>query len=163
PLLRFTPKLQFQIRADLESCQTNRHAPPLLRRRIPEQPRRDARRCRSSPRPGPARATRPALRIERRHQSLARPHRDCLPRRSRFLATRRIARVPSHRGNHAASFGRKIRFFRMGPRKATELGVSRIVPLAAARSEKALLTAAAKRAERWKKLLLEASQQSRRV
>lgn len=47
--------------------------------------------------------------------------------------------------------------------KATELGVSTIVPLAAARSEKALLVAAAKRAERWKKILVEASQQSRRV
>ena len=47
--------------------------------------------------------------------------------------------------------------------KATELGVSTIVPLAAARSEKALLAAAAKRAERWKKILREASQQSRRV
>ena len=47
--------------------------------------------------------------------------------------------------------------------KATELGVRRIVPLAAARSEKALLLAAPKRAERWKKILLEASQQSRRV
>src|SRR5216684_8859010 len=47
--------------------------------------------------------------------------------------------------------------------KATELGVSAIVPLQAARSEKALVAAAAKRAERWKKLLLEASQQSRRV
>jgi 16S rRNA (uracil1498-N3)-methyltransferase len=35
--------------------------------------------------------------------------------------------------------------------------------LAAERSEKALLAAAAKRAERWKKILLEASQQSRRV
>jgi 16S rRNA (uracil1498-N3)-methyltransferase len=47
--------------------------------------------------------------------------------------------------------------------KATELGVTAIVPLAAARSEKALLAAAAKRSERWKKLLLEASQQSRRI
>jgi 16S rRNA (uracil1498-N3)-methyltransferase len=47
--------------------------------------------------------------------------------------------------------------------KATELGVSTIVPLAAARSEKALLAAASKRAERWKKILFEASQQSRRV
>jgi len=37
------------------------------------------------------------------------------------------------------------------------------VPLAAARSEKALLAAAGKRAERWRKLLVEASQQSRRV
>jgi 16S rRNA (uracil1498-N3)-methyltransferase len=47
--------------------------------------------------------------------------------------------------------------------KATELGVSAIVPLAAARSEKALLAAAAKRAERWKKILAESSQQSRRI
>ncbi len=43
--------------------------------------------------------------------------------------------------------------------KATELGVAAIVPLAAARSEKALLKATPKRAERWKKILLEASQQ----
>jgi 16S rRNA (uracil1498-N3)-methyltransferase len=47
--------------------------------------------------------------------------------------------------------------------KATELGVTSIVPLAAARTDKALLSAAGKRAERWKKLLVEASQQSRRV
>jgi 16S rRNA (uracil1498-N3)-methyltransferase len=47
--------------------------------------------------------------------------------------------------------------------KATELGVTRIVPLGAARSEKALIAAAAKRAERWKKILVESSQQSRRV
>jgi 16S rRNA (uracil1498-N3)-methyltransferase len=47
--------------------------------------------------------------------------------------------------------------------KATELGVSKVVPLAAARSEKALLSAAGKRADRWNKILIEASQQSRRV
>ena len=47
--------------------------------------------------------------------------------------------------------------------KATELGVSTIVPLATERSEKALLAAAAKRSERWKRILLEASQQSRRL
>jgi 16S rRNA (uracil1498-N3)-methyltransferase len=57
----------------------------------------------------------------------------------------------------------KFDSFEWALEKATELGVSRIVPLAAARSEKALFAAAAKRAERWKKLLLEASQQSRRV
>jgi 16S rRNA (uracil1498-N3)-methyltransferase len=57
----------------------------------------------------------------------------------------------------------KFDSFEWALEKATELGVSRIVPLAAARSEKALLAAAIKRAERWKKLLLEASQQSRRV
>ena len=57
----------------------------------------------------------------------------------------------------------KFDAFEFALEKATELGVDRIVPLAAARSEKVLLTAAPKRAERWKKILLEASQQSRRV
>jgi 16S rRNA (uracil1498-N3)-methyltransferase len=57
----------------------------------------------------------------------------------------------------------KFDAFEWAIEKATELGVSTIVPLAAARSEKALLVAAAKRAERWKKILVEASQQSRRV
>jgi len=57
----------------------------------------------------------------------------------------------------------KFDSFEWALEKATELGVNRIVPLAAARSEKALVAAAVKRAERWKKLLLEASQQSRRV
>lgn len=45
--------------------------------------------------------------------------------------------------------------------KATELGVRAIVPLAAARSEKALLAAAPKRAARWKAILLESAQQAR--
>jgi 16S rRNA (uracil1498-N3)-methyltransferase len=57
----------------------------------------------------------------------------------------------------------KFDAFEWALEKATELGVGTIVPLAAARSEKALLTAAAKRSERWKKILLEASQQSRRL
>src|SRR5260370_35989435 len=57
----------------------------------------------------------------------------------------------------------KFDAFEWAIEKATELGVSAIVPLAAERSEKALLAAAAKRSERWKKILLEASQQSRRV
>ena len=57
----------------------------------------------------------------------------------------------------------KFDMFEWAIEKATELGVATIVPLAAARSEKALLSAAPKRAERWKKILLEASQQSRRV
>jgi len=57
----------------------------------------------------------------------------------------------------------KFDAFEWALEKATELGVHTIVPLAAARSEKALLHAAEKRSERWKKILLEASQQSRRV
>jgi 16S rRNA (uracil1498-N3)-methyltransferase len=57
----------------------------------------------------------------------------------------------------------KFDAFEWALEKATELGVGAIVPLAAERSEKALLAAAAKRADRWRKILLEASQQSRRV
>lgn len=47
--------------------------------------------------------------------------------------------------------------------KATELGASEIVPLAAARSDKPLVAAAEKRRARWDKILLESSQQSRRL
>jgi 16S rRNA (uracil1498-N3)-methyltransferase len=47
--------------------------------------------------------------------------------------------------------------------KATELGVAVIVPVAAARSERALVAAAEKRTERWEKILAEAAQQSRRL
>lgn len=57
----------------------------------------------------------------------------------------------------------KFDAFELALEKATELGVCAIIPVAATRSEKALLAAAPKRAERWKKILLEASQQSRRL
>lgn len=57
----------------------------------------------------------------------------------------------------------KFDAFEWAIEKATELGVSKIIPLAAARSEKGLLAAAAKRSQRWQKILLEASQQSRRL
>ncbi len=57
----------------------------------------------------------------------------------------------------------KFDSFEWAIEKATELGVDRIVPLAASRSEKGLLAAVGKRAERWKKIVFEASQQSRRV
>ena len=47
--------------------------------------------------------------------------------------------------------------------KLTELGVSRIVPVIAQRTEHHLAQAAAKRVERWRKLVREAAQQARRV
>ena len=47
--------------------------------------------------------------------------------------------------------------------KATELGVERVLPLEATRSEKGLLEASRKRAERWARIARESSQQSRRV
>jgi 16S rRNA (uracil1498-N3)-methyltransferase len=45
--------------------------------------------------------------------------------------------------------------------KAVELGAESITPVAADRSEKSLVAAAAKRTERWRKLILEAAQQAR--
>jgi 16S rRNA (uracil1498-N3)-methyltransferase len=57
----------------------------------------------------------------------------------------------------------KFDSFEWAIEKATELGVVTIVPLAAARSEKALLLAVDKRSARWQKILAEASQQSRRL
>jgi 16S rRNA (uracil1498-N3)-methyltransferase len=47
--------------------------------------------------------------------------------------------------------------------KATELGVERIVPVEATRSEKGLFEAARKRVERWNRIARESSQQSRRL
>ncbi|MHB1937490.1 MAG: RsmE family RNA methyltransferase [Acidobacteriaceae bacterium] len=57
-----------------------------------------------------------------------------------------------------------VRFERMewAIEKLTELGVARIVPLFAQRSEKHLAQAAAKRSERWRKICRESAQQSRR-
>src|SRR5690348_14566661 len=47
--------------------------------------------------------------------------------------------------------------------KATELGVARITPILARRTEKHLAQASAKRVERWRRIALEASKQSRRT
>jgi 16S rRNA (uracil1498-N3)-methyltransferase len=47
--------------------------------------------------------------------------------------------------------------------KCTELGVARIVPVIARRSDAHLASAAAKRAERWRRIALQAAEQSRRV
>src|SRR5580765_7581590 len=47
--------------------------------------------------------------------------------------------------------------------KCTELGVSRIVPVIAQRTDSHLASASVKRAERWRRLALQASEQSRRT
>lgn len=47
--------------------------------------------------------------------------------------------------------------------KATELGIARITPIVARRTEKHLALAAPKRAERWRRIALEAAKQSRRT
>ena len=49
-----------------------------------------------------------------------------------------------------------------GMEKATELGVAAIVPMLARRTEKHLAQAAEKRVERWRRIVHEAAQQSRR-
>ncbi len=46
--------------------------------------------------------------------------------------------------------------------KCAELGVDRIVPIIAGRTEKHLASAAAKRVERWRRIVQQASEQSRR-
>lgn len=47
--------------------------------------------------------------------------------------------------------------------KCTELGVTRIIPVIAGRTDTHLATAAPKRRERWQRLALQASEQSRRI
>lgn len=47
--------------------------------------------------------------------------------------------------------------------KLTELGVSHVVPMIAQRTEEHLAKAAAKRVERWRKIVRESSQQARRI
>ena len=56
----------------------------------------------------------------------------------------------------------KFDHYEWGLEKATELGAERITPVIARRTEKHLGLAATKRAERWRKIVREASQQSRR-
>lgn len=57
----------------------------------------------------------------------------------------------------------KFDHFEWAIEKATELGVSTITPILARRTEKHLTQAAAKRVERWRRIALEASKQSRRT
>ena len=57
----------------------------------------------------------------------------------------------------------KFDHFEWGLEKATELGVAKITPILARRTEKHLAQAAAKRVERWRRIVHEASQQSRRT
>lgn len=56
----------------------------------------------------------------------------------------------------------KFDHYEWGLEKATELGAARITPVLARRTEKHLAQAAGKRVDRWRKILLNAAQQSRR-
>ncbi len=57
----------------------------------------------------------------------------------------------------------KFDHFEWAVEKATELGVARITPVLARRTEKHLALASAKRVERWRRIALEAAKQSRRT
>jgi 16S rRNA (uracil1498-N3)-methyltransferase len=57
----------------------------------------------------------------------------------------------------------KFERFEWTVEKSTELGVETIIPVAAARSEKGLEMAASRRLERWRRIVLESSQQTRRA
>src|SRR6185437_7163459 len=57
----------------------------------------------------------------------------------------------------------KFERFEWAVEKAVELGVTRIVPVNASRSERGLSEGAQKRVERWRRIAHEASEQSRRL
>jgi 16S rRNA (uracil1498-N3)-methyltransferase len=57
----------------------------------------------------------------------------------------------------------KFERFEWAVEKATELGVTRVVPVQAQRSERGLEEGARKRVERWRRIAQEASEQSRRL
>jgi 16S rRNA (uracil1498-N3)-methyltransferase len=57
----------------------------------------------------------------------------------------------------------KFERFEWAVEKATELGVTRIAPVEAARTERGLFEGARKRVERWHRIAREASEQSRRL
>jgi 16S rRNA (uracil1498-N3)-methyltransferase len=57
----------------------------------------------------------------------------------------------------------KFDHFEWAIEKTTELGVARITPILARRTEKHLALASAKRVERWRRIALESSKQSRRT
>ncbi len=57
----------------------------------------------------------------------------------------------------------KFERFEWAVEKATELGVTRIVPFEASRSEQGLFAGSHKRVDRWRRIAREASEQSRRL
>lgn len=83
--------------------------------------------------------------------------------RVEFALVERIAARESNLKIHLLVALVKVDRFEWCLEKATELGAAEIIPLAAARSGKPLIAAAAKRALRWEKILLESAQQSRRL
>ena len=84
------------------------------------------------------------------------------PERVEFELGEELAASPAAQGTLAVAI---FKFDRMewAIEKCTELGVARIVPFAARRSDAHLAAAAIKRVERWRRIAREASEQARRV
>jgi 16S rRNA (uracil1498-N3)-methyltransferase len=77
-----------------------------------------------------------------------------------------LGEVVAHSAGSAITLALSIfKFDRMewAIEKCTELGVARIVPVIAGRTESHLSTAAAKRVERWRRIVHQAAEQSRRI
>ena len=86
--------------------------------------------------------------------------------RKELVVFRALEKLPSHAVTPALILAAaliKFDHFEWMIEKATELGVAKIVPVEAMRSERGLERAAHKRIERWRRIALEASQQSRRA
>ncbi len=85
------------------------------------------------------------------------------PRRVEFALVERIDKEPETSGATLLIAIFDFRRLEWALEKATELGVSEILPIAANRSDKHLVKAAPGRMARWEKILHAAAQQSRRM
>jgi len=84
------------------------------------------------------------------------------------FALDRPNRPPRHRPSAAPKITLALAIFKFDRmewaiEKCTEIGVARIIPVIARRSDAHLVAAAAKRHERWQRIVREASEQSRRT
>lgn len=88
---------------------------------------------------------------------------DLSPERVTFTLGETVAAAMAARNITIAIAIFKFDRFEWAIEKMTELGVARVIPLAAQRSEAHLVKATDKRVERWRRIAHEAAQQSRRA
>lgn len=85
------------------------------------------------------------------------------PQTVRFAILERLPAAAPHSRVELAAAIFKFDRFEWIVEKATELGVDRLVPVISQRTARPLAAAAVKRVERWRRIAVEASQQSRRA
>ncbi len=88
---------------------------------------------------------------------------DFGPARVRFRVVERLEEAPLPVRTVLLAALVKFDRFEWMLEKATELGVDSVIPVRTERSEKGLERAAEKRLERWRRIVLESSQQARRL